>query len=80
MWYAFAWRQAWFPPCWGLHDLSQGDNLCLYYLFSGLFFASSPLHNIRDGITTDGKVWSYPRSWIGGNGAKRTHKGKWLKP
>lgn len=29
-------------------------------------------------ITRGGRVWSYPRSWINGNGAWQRHNGKWL--
>jgi len=31
------------------------------------------------GITSDGRVWSYPREWISGNNILRRHNGKWLK-
>lgn len=29
-------------------------------------------------VTADGRVWSHPRSWIGGQGRRISHKGFWL--
>ena len=28
----------------------------------------------------DGRIWAYPRQWVGGQGGKREHKGLWLSP
>ena len=34
----------------------------------------------RSAVTEDGLVWSYPKLWIGSNGAALGHEGKFLKP
>ena len=31
------------------------------------------------GVTNHGRVYSYPKQWTGGDGAKISHNGKWLK-